>query len=68
MKKSQELLQRIEAFLVNHNISATAFGRFAMNDDKIVFNMRNGRCPSLDNAQRMIEYMDKRDANSTATA
>lgn len=50
-------LQRIEAFLVEANITPTAFGKRALGDPTFVFELRAGRQPRLDTAERVDGFM-----------
>jgi predicted transcriptional regulator len=49
--------EEIEAFLRENEISATAFGKKAMNDPKFVFDIREGRKPSLDAVDKVRAFM-----------
>ena len=54
-----ELLLRIEEFLKKTGMSATAFGRQALKDPMFVFDLRNGRSPSLRVAGRVEDFLEK---------
>jgi phosphopantothenoylcysteine decarboxylase/phosphopantothenate--cysteine ligase len=46
MAVREELLARIEAFLVDAGMTPTAFGRAVASDPRLVFDLRKGRAPS----------------------
>mgnify|MGYP001328548685 CR=1 FL=1 len=52
-----KLLEKIEAFLKAHDMSATAFGIKALNDPPFVQQLRNGRDPKLSTAERCEVFM-----------
>lgn len=57
-----QLLEAIEAFLVDHkaHFSASKFGREAMNDPALVFQLRDGkRSLSLKNAEKVVTFMSE---------
>ncbi|MBB5686023.1 hypothetical protein [Sphingobium boeckii] len=56
------LLRRIERHLDHHRIAQTRFGRDAAGDPRLVSDMRNGREPRCQLAQRVTAYMDGQDA------
>ncbi|CAM5459547.1 hypothetical protein ACFSUK_24075 [Sphingobium scionense] len=49
------LLRTIEKFLRDHRIAPTRFGRDAVRDPRLVFDMRLGRDPG-DRVKRRIEH------------
>lgn len=54
-----QLLDRIEAFLKIHDMSPSRFGREAMADGALVFQLRDGkRSLSLRNAEKIVAYMN----------
>ena len=54
-----QLLARIERFLAAHQMSPSKFGREAMGDAALVFQLRDGRrSPSLKNAARISQFME----------
>ena len=57
-----DLLRRIERHLRRHAMAATRFGRNAARDPRLVHDLRNGREPGARLSARVIDYMDKRDA------
>lgn len=54
------LLREIEHFLREDGISRTRFGREAVNDPRLVDDMRNGREPRPRTYKRVIDYMARR--------
>ena len=59
MKTSAEFLEELEAFLAKYEIAPTSFGRLIMNDPTYVFQLREGRSPSLDNAARISRIINQ---------
>ena len=53
MKTSKELLATIEDFINVNNMSASTFGRLAINNPSLVFNLRKG-CQVLETTQNRI--------------
>ena len=53
----EPILQTIEAFLVEFDISASAFGAKAFNDPPFVANLRAGRDPKWSTIEKCIEFM-----------
>jgi 2,4-dienoyl-CoA reductase-like NADH-dependent reductase (Old Yellow Enzyme family) len=54
---AQTFLAEIEAFLKRSGMSATAFGRNALNDPNFVHDVRDGRLPNLGLVGRVQEYI-----------
>ena len=53
-----QLLEKVEAFLKLHDMAPTRFGREAMGDGALVFQLREGRRSlSLRNAEKLATYM-----------
>lgn len=55
------ILRKIESFLRDTGMAPTRFGRDAVRDPRLVFDMRNGREPSPKMIQKAIIYL----ANTT---
>ena len=53
-----ELLRRVEEFLKRSGMPPTRFGRQAVRDPRLVFDMRNGREPHRRLARRIAEFID----------
>lgn len=53
------LLERIEAHLTTRRTSATVFGRKAINDPNLVFDLRKGRRVTRRTVQRVEAYLAK---------
>jgi hypothetical protein len=54
-----ELMDRIEAFLTEHEMTASAFGLAALNDPGFVFDLRNGREVRRATRQKATDFMDR---------
>ena len=52
------LLQRVERHLRRTGMTATAFGRTALNDPRLVHDLRRGREPRPRTAARICAFMD----------
>ena len=50
---SKEFLDGIEKFLEKNHISPSTFGRLMLGDPSFVFELREGRSPSLETAERI---------------
>lgn len=53
------LLRTIERFLKETNMPPTRFGRDAVRDPRLVFDMRNGREPGERMKRRVEHFMNK---------
>ena len=59
MQTSTEFLDQIEAFLEEHNIAPSTFGKLLMGDPTFVFHLREGRKPNIDTCatiSRILEH------------
>lgn len=54
------LLRQIEIFLRETDMAPTRFGRDAVRDPRLVFDMRRGREPSMRMVKRVEHFMNKR--------
>lgn len=54
---TEQLVASIEAFLVDHDMRPTRFGREATGEPQLLSSLRSGRSPSLDTANRIIAFM-----------
>ena len=52
------LLRRVEGYLRRSGTAPTTFGRRAVRDPRLVFDMRNGREPRPMTAARITAYLD----------
>lgn len=52
------ILRKIESFLRDTGMAPTRFGRDAVRDPRLVFDMRNGREPSPKMIQRIEHFMN----------
>ena len=61
------LLQQIEAFLEEFEMSPTAFGTQVLNDPGFVSGLKGGRDPKMSTAQRCTDFiLRKREEASSA--
>lgn len=61
---AQTFLAEIEAFLERGGMSATAFGRTALNDPNFVHDLRAGRLPNLGLVDRVHKFIQSQEANA----
>lgn len=61
---AQTFLAEIEAFLKRSGMSATAFGRTALNDPNFVHDLRDGRMPNLGLVGRVHEFIRSQEASA----
>jgi hypothetical protein len=54
---AQAFLKQIEVFLKRSGMSATAFGRAALNDPNFVHDLRIGRMPNLGVVGRVHDFI-----------
>ena len=54
-----EFMSEIEAFLLDHSMSAREFGRRAMGDPSFVYECRGGRSPRLDTVAVVMRFMGR---------
>lgn len=54
------LLHRIELFLARHAMRETEFGRLAINDPRLVRDLRNGRTLRAKTLARVLHFLDSR--------
>lgn len=55
-----QLLARIEEFIAKHEMPPSRFGREAMADGALVFQLREGkRSLSLKNAEKLVVFMEE---------
>lgn len=59
MMTQEEFLQAIEAFLERTGLTPSRFGTQAVKDPNFVFDLRAGRMPRLDMAQRVLAFMQE---------
>lgn len=57
MTQAEAFLAEIDGFLSRTQMSATAFGRAAVNDPNFVGDLRNGRKPNLGVVDRVHTFM-----------
>ena len=61
---AQDFLDEIEAFLKRTGMSATAFGRSALNDPNFVHDLRDGRMPNLGLVGRVHRFIRSQKASA----
>ncbi len=67
MTAVQKLLSEIEQFLAETGMHETTFGARALNDLALVSNLRKGRRPRMDTAEKVRKFMtDQRQKKATA--
>ena len=54
----RSLLERIDAFLDQHGMKPSRFGREAMGDGALIQHLRAGRSLSLRNAEKVVLFME----------
>ena len=59
MTEPEAFKAEIEAFIKEHKIAATRFGKEAVGDPKFVFDIRQGRAPSWRTAERVKAFMER---------
>lgn len=59
MMTDTDLLAKVEAFLAQHGMAPSKFGREAMADPALVTHLRNGRSLTLRNAERVVNFMSE---------
>ena len=64
MDAQNQLIERIEAFLAECDMTATKFGQVHFNDSAFVFRLRSGRSPTL----RTVDRIDRILGASVAAA
>ncbi len=58
-------LEQIEAFLIRHEMAATAFGELARNDRHLVRQLRDGRRLWPETETALLTFMSEYDGNAT---
>ncbi len=64
MTHAEAFLAEIEAFLKRSGMSASAFGKSALNDPNFVGDLRDGRMPSLGLVDRVHEFIRAQEASA----
>lgn len=62
----QSLIDEVDAFCMESGINPTAFGLRAVNDGKLLSDIRSGRMPSLNTIDRIRAFMANRKKASAA--
>jgi hypothetical protein len=68
MTHAEAFIIEIDAFLALSGLSASAFGRAAVNDPNFVGDLRKGRMPNLRLVDRVQEYIRQHATSSDAHA
>lgn len=66
MTSAERLLADIEAFLSESGMTASAFGRAAAKDPNFVGDLRGGRKPNLDLADRVWSFIESQRSTESA--
>jgi len=53
-----QLLEDIERFLTDHDMTPTMFGRRAVNDDRVVFRLREGKGLHSETIDKLRRFME----------
>jgi hypothetical protein len=64
---AKTFLDEIDAFLNRSGMTASAFGRQAVNDPNFVWDLRNGRSPNLRLVGQVQSFIAGQDAQRPAT-
>ena len=65
---SEHFLSRVETFLAQTGTKTTEFGRSAIGDASFVLNLRRGRSPTLATADKVLNFIDKLEAEMARAA
>jgi len=57
LRRDEVLIRKIEKFLRETNMAWTKFGRLAVHDPRFVGDLRNGRTPRAETAERAERFM-----------
>jgi hypothetical protein len=63
-----ELVERINSFLLRHDMKPSRFGRDAMNEPQLVLQLRQGREPTIGTLNKLLTFMARRDAERIEAA
>ena len=55
----QKLLMHVERVSLDHNIAPSRFGRDALNDPRLVFDLRRGRRIKSQNRRKISQFIAK---------
>lgn len=65
---AESFLDEIDAFLTRKGMSASAFGKAALNDPNFVGDLRAGRMPNLGLVERVNTFIRAQDADRESAA
>ena len=68
MTHAEQFLSEIEAFLTRSGMTATAFGKAALNDPSFVPDLRTGRKPNLGLVDRVHDFIRSHDQSAEASS
>jgi len=63
-RTSVDFLAQVEGFIEKHHISPSTFGRLMMGDPTFVFQLRDGRQPSIDTCASISRIISHPKASS----
>lgn len=67
MNISEQFIADVEAFLAQSGMTATAFGKEALNDPSFVPDLRGGRRPGLGSVDKVYEFIRAKQATAEVT-
>ena len=59
MQTAAEFLTEIEKYLEVHSIAPATFGRVMMGDPSFIFELREGRAPSIDTCAKISKIISR---------
>jgi len=62
---AQKFLSEIDTFLGKSGMSASAFGKAALNDPNFVWDLRSGRMPNLGLVERVHDFIRSQKENAS---
>lgn len=63
-----QLIERIAAFCLRHDMTESRFGRAALNNPAFVSGLREGKSPTLETLNKVASFIEERDAASALKA
>jgi len=64
----EQLLAKIEAFCIRHEMAETRFGRDSVNNPAFIRGLREGKSPTLETLNKLSEFMERTDAEAETQA
>ncbi len=68
MTQADTFLERVERFLESSGMTPTGFGREAVGDPKLVFELRDGREPRRKTRERILKFIEQASATTPSAA